>query len=124
MSFVILKIKNPRIIMESIEISSPLNGRNERKATPIPNAGRIPIPQAAQPGTKIPRKIPIVPKVPTFWEIDFNFFVLYAINTNKIPKRKLIVTKVIKELNIKTLFVLNAILRKNIRVFKNPMSFT
>jgi enamine deaminase RidA (YjgF/YER057c/UK114 family) len=52
------------MIIASRDISRPLYGRNANTAPPRPSAETSPIPHAVQPGARVARKTPIVPKNP------------------------------------------------------------
>lgn len=99
MPFDILTTENPRIPIAKIEISIPLNGKNVKTAVPNPRADRIPIPHAAHPGARIPRKIPVVSKKPIPFEDFLIIIVLYVIKLNSTPSKTLIVTRLAKELS-------------------------
>src|SRR3989338_6863054 len=75
---VILATENPKIAIDKIEISKPLKGRKFTAITPKPRADKIPIPHAAQPGARTPRKTPRVAKIPaSFLSMTFtDIFVL------------------------------------------------
>ena len=75
-SFDILKTAKQRIPIAKKEISKPSKGKNVIAAALKPKADNNPIPQAAQPGAKIPKKIPAVPANPAVPEKFFNIVVL------------------------------------------------
>lgn len=120
-SLVILKIKTKSITIDKIDNSNPLKGRNDNTAALIPKSERSPIPHVAQPGVKIPRKIPIVAKKPVFLDNGLTISVLYAIRLNKIPKKILIRIMLIKTL--RNVVFLNPIKRakKSLIVPNNPI---
>lgn len=76
MSFVIFKTAKVKIKIAKMESSSPSYGRKVRNTVPIPKAESNPMPQAAHPGAKTPRKIPVVAKTPLFPE---NFFISFVL---------------------------------------------
>jgi len=118
----ILKIENPRIPIAKKEISNPLKGRNVNAAALTPKSDSKPIPHAAHPGTRIPRKIPTVPKIPILAEPSFIIIVLYVIRLNNIPSKTLIEIKLMNEL--KRIVSLNPKKRfeKNLNIWIKPFS--
>lgn len=71
-----LNIEKIRIPIASKDISRPSKGKKVKKAVLIPKAANNPTPHAAQPGAKIPKKIPIVVRTPVFSETALSIIVL------------------------------------------------
>ena len=83
--------------IESSDNSNPSKGRNAKKAALNPNAEIIPIPHAAHPGAKTPKKTPMVPRIPIFFDVDFTMFVLYNMRLISIPNIIPIAIRLTKE---------------------------
>jgi len=110
-------MENDNIPMDNIDNSKPSKGREVRTAALNPNIDNRPIPQAAHPGAKAARKIPIDPNTPAFLFFDtLPALDLYKTKLNKIPKRTLIIIKLIKECILITLKNPKDNIKKNLNV--------
>ena len=110
--------------MANIDNSSPSNGKKNKNVELIPIKGKIPRPHAAQPGTRIPKKAPIEPNTPVFFDFFgftlFTTLILNAIKLNNAPNKTLINVKDMKECNIKVLWKPIERVRKNLKNPKKP----
>lgn len=109
-----------KIVADMIEISNPLKGKKFNAAAPIPKRESKPIPHAAQPKPKTPKKIPAVAKNPVLPDIDLIILILYAMRLNNIPKKMPNIIKVIKTLRNVVFLKPTKKLKKNLMLLKNP----
>ena len=82
------------------EISKPSNGKIVINAALKPKREMRPTPHAAQPGARIPRKMPTLAITPVFFEsVLFANFVLQSTSVNSTPNKILVITVVMNVCN-------------------------